>query len=397
MTYVRTLGDIPHSYSNTINIAVSSFTKANTANYYAYLVDSNTTAAFAKSNTANALAFQANANANSAFAKANTLINYNYAINGSFEICQRGNTFSNTSSTTMTVDRFMPHYDGTIGSYTISRALLPAGDLNNFTYALRWNHTAAGSSQSYKRLMTQLEDIKRFCGKTVTVSFYAKANSGSHACVSSIDEYWGTGGSPSSPSNSSSAAGGNHTITTTWTRFTSVWTVNSGASKTFGTTPHTSFLLWRLDMPVNATIDLYITGLKIEIGSEATPYEIEDQTETLKRCKRYFQKTWELETYPAVNSGITTGAIHTDYAYAAGAGCLAKWDFSVQMRAAPTISTYNPRTTGGDFRDTSNTHDGAVTTHMTSDRGVALIAYSSTQTGYNYTIHATASAEIPYA
>jgi hypothetical protein len=50
MTLARTLSLLPQS--NTTNGFAGSFAKANSANYYAYLVDSNTTAAFAKANTA---------------------------------------------------------------------------------------------------------------------------------------------------------------------------------------------------------------------------------------------------------------------------------------------------------------------------------------------------------
>ena len=51
---------------------IAAFDKANTANYYANLVDANTVAAFNKANTANYFAYLVNANTVAAFDKANT-------------------------------------------------------------------------------------------------------------------------------------------------------------------------------------------------------------------------------------------------------------------------------------------------------------------------------------
>ena len=59
-----------NDYDTTI---ANSYIKANTANYYAYLVDANATAAFSKANTANYYAYLVDANTNAVFSLANSV------------------------------------------------------------------------------------------------------------------------------------------------------------------------------------------------------------------------------------------------------------------------------------------------------------------------------------
>jgi len=77
----------------------------------------------------------------------------------------------------------------------------------------------------------------------------------------------------------------------------------------------------------------YITGVQLEVGTVATPFEREIYSETLAKCQRYYQIT---------SAGYNTGApIGTVGMYAATTSyCCGTMRFAVLMRAAPTVSIW---------------------------------------------------------
>lgn len=66
---------------NAISWITSSYDKANSANYFSYLVNANTVAAFDKANTANHFSYLVNANTVAAFDKANSANYFSYLVN----------------------------------------------------------------------------------------------------------------------------------------------------------------------------------------------------------------------------------------------------------------------------------------------------------------------------
>ena len=78
---------------------------------------------------------------------------------------------------------------------------------------------------------------------------------------------------------------------------------------------------------LNAT--WYITGVQLEVGSVATPFERRDYGRELAMCQRYFYKISAVENYTRYAI-----AVADDAAYAGGIVSL-----PVQMRANPTLET----------------------------------------------------------
>tara|TARA_B100000212_G_scaffold324624_1_gene285624 strand:+ start:2651 stop:4426 length:1776 start_codon:yes stop_codon:yes gene_type:complete len=74
----------------------------------------------------------------------------------------------------------------------------------------------------------------------------------------------------------------------------------------------------------NATYE--ITGVQLEVGSEATPFEFRSYADELIRCMRYYQASTD-DWHSALNSNSTPGAY---------SNC--NVPFKVQMRAAPTVN-----------------------------------------------------------
>jgi hypothetical protein len=78
----------------------------------------------------------------------------------------------------------------------------------------------------------------------------------------------------------------------------------------------------------NTSNDFYFTGVQLEIGSAATPFEHElSYTETLQKCQRYFTKI-----APKVNAVTVRG-------YNSSGAVVGSWfSFPTQMRTEPTCA-----------------------------------------------------------
>jgi len=112
----------------------------------------------------------------------------------------------------------------------------------------------------------------------------------------------------------------------------SVWQTNGPFSRTSNQT----------DFVNNSGATFYITGVQLEVGSVATPFERRPYGTELSLCQRYYCKTFSTGTAPAQNTGYT-GALGAISINAGSATALwVNWQFPVEMRAVPTITTFSP-------------------------------------------------------
>jgi hypothetical protein len=92
----------------------------------------------------------------------------------------------------------------------------------------------------------------------------------------------------------------------------------------------------------------YLTGVQLEVGSRATPFERRSFQQELAMCQRYFEKSFD----PSIPPGITNTAAKRcgrtlTATYGDGAGYhYASTRFLVQKRATPTITVYNNASAG---------------------------------------------------
>jgi hypothetical protein len=286
----------------------------------------------ADSSTATGLSYQAN------FAAGKNKI-----INGDFGINQRG--FSSTTSAGYCFDRWTNFQGG--GTVTRSAQVFTPGtapvagyESSNF---LRIT-TSGQSGVSDLAAVTQfIEDVRTFAGQTATVSFWAKASSGTPSVSVGISQVFGTGGSPSAGVNGTVATGSvvKKAITGSWARYTATITIPSIAGKTIGTTPNTSSLylfLWvsagsdydtRTDSLgiQNNTFDFW--GVQMESGSTATAFQTATGTiqGELAACQRYYFRTTAATAYGAVsNYGFAKSSTEGVFSYS----------LPVTMRTTPT-------------------------------------------------------------
>jgi hypothetical protein len=226
----------------------------------------------------------------------------NAIINGAFNVNQRNFT-SNTSSGSYNFDRFLQQNGGASGTLTITPQTFTAGtapvagyEARNFVQCV----TAAGAATDTFAVFTQkIEDVRTFAGQTVTISFWAKANSGTPKISIELEQYFGTGGSPSATVDNYA---GQVTLSTSWTRQSVTFAVPSLSGKTVGTDANSSSINLNLWLSGGSTFNsrtgsiglqnntFQIWGVQIEAGSVATAFQTATGTiqGELAACQRYY-------------------------------------------------------------------------------------------------------------
>jgi len=261
---------------------------------------------------------------------ATPLSHRNLIINGAMQVAQRGTSVTgSTANTYQTCDRWYHIASG--ATYNSSQESLTIGQTDiprQFQYFLRFDETTGNNNSGIEQ---RVENILSIAGETVTLSFYAKGtNPGGGSMQIEFDEYWD--GSAQTQNTES------FTLTSSWQRFTFTRTLTDPTGKTIGSN---SFLGIKFRQP---TVDtntnawtLDITGVQLEVGSVATPFEHRSYGEELARCQRYF---YGINQYTNSRGGTGWAFIATAVAYDTS-HMTASLNLPVTLRTTPTISYSN--------------------------------------------------------
>lgn len=241
----------------------------------------------------------------------------NKIINGAFDIWQRGLS-SAAAGGTFTADRWR-QTGTTSGTVLFQRTqtivdLSPLGFMSR-PYCMRWVQTSGGAGNLLEQ---RIEDSRTLAGQVVTLSLIARLNSGSFPGTVQLGQAFGSGGSAGVNLTPQNLTG----LTSDFQRFSFQFTLPEVGSKTIGAG---DYLYVAINAPAGGgTWDLEITGVQLEVGSVATPFEHRPFGQELALCARYL---------PVVCRGI--GPI--SMAWCAGtAACFAEIPFQVPARVAPT-------------------------------------------------------------
>jgi hypothetical protein len=180
------------------------------------------------------------------------------------------------------------------------------------TNTLQNNFTGNAGSTAYSGIFQRIENVRRLGGKTITVSFWARATSGTPKLGVSMSQLFGTGGTPSANVVLSGQA--TSALTNTMTRYSFTFTLGSTAGKTFGTNGDDSTQLsfyYSSGSATNTTAGgigvqsgiVQIWGVQLEIGSVATAFEKIDLADDYARCRRYYQVAYGVARWTASASG----------------------------------------------------------------------------------------------
>ena len=345
----------------------------------------------------------------------------NVIINGSQQVAQRATSVADVGGSQgyFCTDRFKSTLSGTAARYTVSQdSDAPAG----FSKALKYDVTTADTSVAADEFhaisyRAEGQDISHFewgtsDAKKCTFSFYAKATTAQTVVVNFVRAT--TSGTSRSVSKAFS-------ITTSYQRFTFTLPADTGGDAQVETNAEGFAIHIGLNMGSNFTSgtlnetwanftnanrfvgvgnlasstdnNFFITGIQLEVGSVATPFEHRSYGEELASCQRYFEKSYDQGT--AVGTATSTSGIQ--YRYSNGGTQSTNYGqqhtrFAVYKRTAPTVVIYSTAGTSahvtaeggasGD-KDVEITHAG--------EGGVSMNTLEVTDQN---TFHFTADAEL---
>jgi hypothetical protein len=228
----------------------------------------------------------------------------NAIINGSFDVWQRGTSFSNPATNTgYTADRWVPLYDGSGGTRTISRQNFTLGQNDvpgEPRFFLRYDQSGAGSGAAFNTFQQRIEDVRAFAGQTVTISFWARAGANITLPFIRLIQNYGTGGSPSAETITNAAT--NVAVTTSWQRFSFTVAVPSISGRTLGSDNNSS-LRFHINLPLNTTFVFDLARVQVESGPLATPFERRPVGVETSLCQRYYWTSFHSQ-YVSIASGI---------------------------------------------------------------------------------------------
>jgi len=268
----------------------------------------------------------------------------NALINGGMDVWQRGTSgIVPTSTQQYTADRWESYRAGYAAGMSVYRPAGPTG----ITYAARVQRDVGNTSTASMAFGQAIESVNstRFDGKNVTLSFWARAgaNFSSASSVLTAQVNYGTG----TDQNYRNGFTGNTvvvssgvTLTTSWQRFTITGNVNVVATQVgvqFSYTPIGT---------AGAADHFEITGVQLEEGSIATPFEQRPVGTEISLCQRYFQKSFSITTAPVTPAGTGDGSGNnlTIFAPTVGNAYSSLTRFQTTMRRNPDITLYNAET-----------------------------------------------------
>ena len=247
----------------------------------------------------------------------------NRIINGDFDIWQRGtSSFGNG----FRADRFNA-YLTTGSAFLQERYTLTDAQRNTIGYDAKYAWQGSTDAASSIQIQQSIEGVNSLAGQQVTVSFWAFVNSGTCTISGALSQSFGTGGSPSSQVTTSLVLSAT-TVTTTPTRITATVALPSISGKTLGSNGD-DYLGLLIAKAAGVANTFYITGVQLEPGTVATPFERRSYGQELALCQRYFASL----DNGSNNIAGPWGAFYSTTA------CRVWRQLPVVMRTAPTVVT----------------------------------------------------------
>jgi hypothetical protein len=283
-----------------------------------------------------------------------------------------------------TVDRWRLNSDGAGTDYIQHVSDNQPDGLYN-TKSLKM--TVKSTDTKYRRICQGIEDYKQFVeGRVMTISFYYKAQNVSGQLKVG---QWINNNSTSFYNKIADLPS-----TNTWVKKEITFTVHK-TSANFTYHPDINFgFCDDGGASVAGVIDDYVevTGVQLEEGPVATPFEHRPYGLELSLCQRYFEKSYNNTVAPG--SATYEGAVVFIANRNPGLPHYAL-RFITQKRTAPAVTIYNPNDgTSNEIRNVDDNLDISPVVSRLGDVGATIYSHTSTALGKFLAFHYTADAEL---
>lgn len=337
----------------------------------------------------------------------------NLIINGDFRFSQRSGHIPYTSTT---------EYPNNDDSYTVDRWLLlsdgndrvdidtswPSESADAF-YILLNTETVSGTSEKYGvcQIIEASDAAAAFRAGTVSLSFRAwTENSEVENIRAHVLSWDGTADAVTSDVVSAwGAEGSNPTFVANWTA------ENTASNLALTNASNTEYAIENIavdtanaknlavfihvdDTDLIADDRWFLAEVQLVPGPIALPFQQRSISEELRRCQRFFCKTYDLDVEPGSNDANGAVSAHGQ-GTSSSLGVIYPWRYPVAMRSTPTISLWNPADgTANEWDAAGGGTDIAATSAQVGDQGCRIRNNAACVDQQLYAIQAVADAEL---
>lgn len=345
--------------------------------------------------------------------QANIIIGGNFSTNP----WQRGVSFVSTATNTYTADRFGYYFSGT-GAVSIfktpdaptaTEAGVYTSDCLHVDTITADNTIAAGEFYGIQYQVEGYDISEAGFGQAgtryVTLSFWHKHTKTGTYCV----------GFRNNLNNRAYVAEYTQAVSDTWekavltipvdTSGTWEYTSNAGLQMVFcissGTTWQTTANTWaagnyfattnQVNGMDNTANNFKLALVKLELGAIATQYPAENQNDILARCQRYYEKSYNIDVYPATINAVNA-LVGTFSSALIGSAMGVSFGYKVPKRitVTPTIYSYSTGAVGFVSQDNGTSVACAVSVNGQNN---FFITYTNTAGRSQGAFHFVANAE----
>lgn len=339
----------------------------------------------------------------------------NKVINGRMEIAQRGTSFAGLGAGGVyTLDRFRYQAVGA-GVVTVSQSSdVPPG--NEFQNSLRVTVTTADAAIAATDVyalehLIEGYNVRDLIGRSIAVSFWVRAP----VALTNYGVAFRNSGDDRSYVTTFFV-----NLADTWEKKTVLlpvglitagtwnWTNGTGLKVSFGLAVGLNFTVaagsWQVgnflgdganaNALANVGFIFAITGLQLEYGAAATPFEHRQFAAELALCQRYYEKSYDLTVNPGTATAVGQEFFHVSGASNSNGGT--KVRYTVRKRAIPTSAVvYSPVTgTTNRVRDLTGVADVIPTLDAIGETGFRVFTTGLPGASLNLTWHWVADAEL---
>jgi hypothetical protein len=307
----------------------------------------------------------------------------NRIINGDMRINQRGlSSYGNLIALQYTIDRFRTPFNAIANntSHTLTTSGGPSGLPSHISILTNFVSNNGGLIE---QAIEQINVADCVSGTAMTLSFWARSgyNPGNGVLTLTAGIFV-----PNSVNNftSNQLSYGAHntayTLSSSWTRYVVSFVVTDNLMSTNGC---------MIQFLTNAQCGIGITGLQLEKGSIATPFEFRPFAIELQLCQRYFCTSYDVGTAPG--SATQTGKLGT---YSTATSAMLTAYYPVIMRTIPNVTVYGGNTGTVGCANLGGTSTDVTANKIVSTKSVNLFVENVGQANNFYYFHYDASAEL---